>query len=121
MEKISIIEYEEETGRILQTGVASLENVEVEFASGKLLLQGEADPLTQYIRSDGVIEVRPLNPARLDGMVLRDLPAPCLLVLDGTSYGCDDGECELSFSLPGRHHIQIEAWPMQSAVFEVTT
>ncbi|MEN7429149.1 hypothetical protein VA599_00240 [Chromobacterium sp. TRC.1.1.SA] len=120
MEKISIIEYDD-AGRILQTGLASLENVEVEFALGKLLLQGEADPLTQYVRSDGVIEARPHNPARLDGMVLRDLPAPCVLMLDGTSYDCDDTECELSFSLPGLHHIQVEAWPMQSAVFEVAT
>lgn len=121
MEKISIIEYDEETGRILQTGLASLENVEVEFAMGKPLLQGEADPLTQYVRSDGVIESRPPNPARLDGMVLRDLPVPCVLVLDGTPYDCDDAECELSFSLPGRHYIQVESWPAQSAAFEVAT
>ena len=120
MEKISIIEYDD-TGRILQTGVASLENVEVEFALGKLLLQGEADPLTQYIRSDGVIEARPPNPARLEGLVLRDLPVPCVLVLDGAAYDCDDTECELSFSLPGLHHVQVEAWPMQSAAFEVKT
>ncbi|WP_406850151.1 hypothetical protein [Chromobacterium phragmitis] len=120
MEKISIIEYDD-TGRILQTGVASLENVEVEYASGKLLLQGEADPLTQYIRSDGVVEARPPNPARLDGMMLRDLPAPCVLVVDGTPYDCDDVECELSFALPGLHHIQVEAWPAQSATFEVAT
>ncbi|MCD0492348.1 hypothetical protein LQD23_08560 [Chromobacterium violaceum] len=120
MEKISIIEYDE-TGRILQTGLASLENVEVEFAMGKLLLQGDADPLMQYIRSDGAIEARPLNPARLDGMVLRDLPVPCRLILDGVEYNCDDAECELSFALPGLHHVQVEAWPMQSVVFEVAT
>ncbi|MCD5326772.1 hypothetical protein ACFFU8_18095 [Chromobacterium piscinae] len=120
MEKINIIEYDD-TGRILQTGIASRENVEVEFALGKLLLQGEADPLSQYVRGDGVIETRPPNPAWLDGMILRDLPAPCVLMLDGTLYDCDDAECELSFALPGRHHIQVEAWPMQSATFEVVT
>lgn len=120
MEKISIIEFDE-TGRILQTGLASLENVELEISLGKHILQGEADPLTQYIRSDGAIESRPPNPARLDGMVLRYLPAPCVLVLDGAAYDCDDVECELSFSLPGLHHVQVEAWPMQSAVFEVAT
>lgn len=119
MEKINIIEYDE-TGRILQTGLASLENVELEVSLGKRIVQGEADPLTQYIRSDA-IESRPPNPARLEGMVLRDLPAPCVLVLDGTAYDCDDAECELSFSLPGLHHVQVEAWPMQSAVFEVAT
>ncbi|MEO4030686.1 hypothetical protein ABH313_21875 [Chromobacterium vaccinii] len=120
MEKISIIEYEDGTGRILQTGVASRENVEVEFAMGKPLLQGEADPLTQYI-VDGDVAPRPSNPARLDGMVLRDLPAPCVLMLDGALYDCDDTECELSFSLPGLHHVQVDAWPMQSALFEVAT
>ncbi|AVG17017.1 hypothetical protein CFN79_14795 [Chromobacterium vaccinii] len=62
-----------------------------------------------------------MNQARLDGMVLRDLPAPCVLVLDGTPYDCDDTECELSFSLPGLHHVQVEAWPVQSAAFEVAT
>ncbi|MGY8624353.1 hypothetical protein [Chromobacterium violaceum] len=120
MEKISIIEYEEETGRILQTGLASLENVEVEFALGKLLLQGEADPLTQYI-AGGAVAPRPENPARLDGMVLRDLPAPCRLIVDGVEYDCPDAECELSFALPGLHHVQVEAWPAQSATFEVAT
>lgn len=120
MEKINIIEYDE-TGRILQTGLASLENVELEISLGKRILQGNADPLTQYIRSDGEIESRPQNPSRLDSMVLRDLPAPCVLVLDGTAYDCDEAECELSFSLPGLHHVQVEAWPMQSAVFEVAT
>lgn len=120
MEKISIIEYDED-GRILQTGLASLENIELEISLGKLILQGEADPLTQYIRSDGAIESRPPNPASLAGMVLHDLPAPCVLVLDGTAYDCDDAECELSFSLRGTHHVQVEAWPMQSATFEVTT
>ncbi|VEB43007.1 Uncharacterised protein [Chromobacterium violaceum] len=120
MEKISIIEYDEETGCILQIGVAPRENVEVEFAMGKPLLQGEADPLTQYI-AGGEIAPRPANPTRLDGMVLRDLPAPCRLILDGVEYNCDDAECELSFALPGLHHIQVDAWPAQSAVFEVVT
>ncbi|MGD1827328.1 Phage protein [Chromobacterium violaceum] len=119
VDKINIIEYDD-AGRILQTGVASRENVEVEFALGKPLLQGEADPLTQYI-AGGEVAPRPVNPARLDGMVLRDLPAPCRLILDGVEYDCDDAECELSFALPGLHHIQVEAWPAQSATFEVAT
>ncbi|OVE49464.1 hypothetical protein [Chromobacterium violaceum] len=119
MDKINIIEYDD-AGRILQTGVASRENVEVEFALGKPLLQGEADPLTQYI-AGGEVAPRPVNPAWLDGMVLRNLPVPCVLIVDGTSYDCDDTECELSFALPGLHHIQVEAWPARSATFEVAT
>lgn len=120
MEKINIIEYDE-TGRILQTGLASLENVELEISLGKRIVQGEADPLTQYIRSGGEIDARPPNPARLEGLVLRDLPVPCVLVLDGSAYDCDEAECELSFSLPGLHHVQVDAWPMQSSTFEVAT
>ncbi|KMN48789.1 hypothetical protein VL04_17675 [Chromobacterium violaceum] len=119
MEKINIIEYDE-TGRILQTGLAPLENVEVEFALGKLLLQGEADPLTQYV-ADGAIAPRPPNSTVLDGMVLRNLPAPCRLIVDGVEYDCPDAECALSFSLPGLHHVVVDAFPAQQAVFEVTT
>lgn len=120
MEKISIIEYDE-TGRILQTGLAPRENVEIDFAQGKLLLQGEADPVTQYIRGDGMIESRPVNTVRLDGMVLRDLPVPCRLIVDGVEYACSDTECQLSFSLPGLHHIVVDGFPAQLAVFEVST
>ncbi|MGC0155880.1 hypothetical protein ACPRNU_25800, partial [Chromobacterium vaccinii] len=79
-----------------------------------------ADPVTQYVR-DGAIAPRPPATAQLDGLVLRQLPAPCWLYIDGAEYRCADAVCELSFAHPGRHVVVVEAFPAQTAVFEVTT
>ncbi|POB00170.1 hypothetical protein C2134_02965 [Chromobacterium sinusclupearum] len=117
MSRISIIEYDE-AGCIVQVGIAPLENVELEFAMGKALLQGEADPAQHYVR-DGEILLRPDNPARLDGLTLHSLPVPCRIIIDGQSYDCADAECELSFAHPGRHSITVEAWPARAASWEV--
>ncbi|KUM02788.1 hypothetical protein KIF53_15295 [Chromobacterium subtsugae] len=116
---IDIIEYDD-AGRILQVGTSRPENIQLDVAAGKRILVGAADPLTQYVR-DGAVAPRPLAGAVLDGMTLRQLPAPCQLILDGTPYPCPDEVCELSFAHPGRHQIVVDAFPMQTAVFEVTT
>ncbi|OHX10511.1 hypothetical protein BI347_22305 [Chromobacterium sphagni] len=116
---IDIIEYDD-AGRIVQTGTSRPENIQLDEAAGKRILIGVADPVTQYVRA-GAIVPRPPASAVLDGMTLRQLPAPCRLILDGTPYPCPEESCELSFAHPGRHQIVVEAWPQQTAIFEVTT
>ncbi|WP_225547308.1 hypothetical protein [Chromobacterium violaceum] len=118
--RIDIIEYDPETGRIQQTGNSPPENVAQAMRAGKSLIEGVADPLTQYVLN-GRLAARPRNPARLEGLTLRDLPVPCEVVIDGRVYPCPDAECELSFGRAGQHEIWVQAWPVQEAYFEVTT
>lgn len=71
-----------------------------------------------YVRA-GRLLPRPDNPARLDGMVLRDVPRFATIVINGQRYACDDGSAELQFAYPGRYQVSIECFPAQHATFEV--
>ncbi|MBM2883900.1 hypothetical protein JFK97_05810 [Chromobacterium phragmitis] len=117
---MEIVQFDPETGRIIQTGTSRPENIEIDRAHGQSIIEGIADALTEYVRN-GAIAPRPASPARLDGMTLRDLPVPCRIIIDGQSYDCADAECALSFAHPGLHVVSVEAWPAQSATFEVAT
>ncbi|PRP71512.1 hypothetical protein BUE93_05805 [Chromobacterium amazonense] len=118
--RLNIIEYDPQSGRIVQTGRSRPENLALEIEAGKAMLEGEADPATQYVVNQ-TLTPRPPNPARLDGLCLRALPAPCQIVIDDTVYDCPDTECELSFAHPGLHRVGVEAFPLQSAYFEIST
>ncbi|MBM2884912.1 hypothetical protein JFK97_10985 [Chromobacterium phragmitis] len=115
---MDVVQFDPATGRIIQTGSSRLENVEIDRACGQSIIAGMANALTEYVR-DGAIVSRPSNPARLDGMTLRSLPVPCQIIIDGRVYECSDSECALSFSHPGHHVVTVEAWPMQSATWEI--
>lgn len=115
---MDVIEYDPATGRVLQFGTSRPENVALDIAAGKSLIQGIADPHTQYIWQGRVVP-RPVNPARLVGFDLRGLPAPCRIVINGESYTCLEKECALSFGAPGEYCVEVQAWPLQAAVFMV--
>jgi len=79
----------------------------------------EADPARQYI-NDGALADRPLQATTRDGLVLADLPDPCEVLIEGTSYPVTGGTVTLEFGLPGTYAVRVEAWPYQPMTFEVT-
>lgn len=97
----------------LQVGV-----VEALRKQGELYVEGWHDGETHYVM-DGKVLPRPKNTARLDGMALRDLPIPCVIVIDGTRYDCTDREAELELPVAKRYSITIEAFPRLDANFEL--
>ncbi|WP_141111122.1 hypothetical protein [Chromobacterium haemolyticum] len=116
---MDVIEYDPANGRVLQFGTSRPENIAIDIAAGKCIIQGVADPHTQYVWQGQVVS-RPGNPARLVGFELRGLPAPCRIVINGESYTCLEKECALSFGAPGEYCVEVQAWPLQAAVFMVT-
>jgi hypothetical protein len=108
-------------GRITQVGQMPrfMIDKQVPPAGGSLVI-GKGHWDTDYV-SGGVIVPRPANPGALDGMTLKNLPAPCTITLEGVDYACTDDTCELSFSHAGTFSIKVTpAWPMLDATFEVT-
>ncbi|MBB2918111.1 hypothetical protein [Cupriavidus alkaliphilus] len=85
---------------------------------GKRFWPGWPDGATHYVKEGALVE-RPVNTARLDGMTLRDLPVPCVIVIDGARYDCDEPLAELDLSGPGMYAVTVEAFPALDASFVV--
>jgi hypothetical protein len=43
------------------------------------------------------------------GALLRGLPIPCVVRIEGDEYVCEDGDIELSFEYPGSYTLRFEA------------
>ncbi|AOZ05971.1 hypothetical protein [Cupriavidus malaysiensis] len=85
---------------------------------GHRYVEGHHDPDESHIQ-EGAVVARPANPARLDGTILRDLPRPCTIIIDGTRYDCQDDTAELDFAYPKTYQVRVEAFPFRDASFEV--
>ena len=75
--------------------------------------------LTHYVRN-GRLRLRPGNTAALAEGRLSNLPAPCVIVINGKRYDCVDRTAELDFTYPGVYSITVEAFPHLNAEFTVT-
>lgn len=69
----------------------------------------------------GKIEVRPPCPARLDGLVLSNLPSPSIVVIEGKRYTIADNQVTLSFSYPGTYVVKVQSWPYKDRNFKVVS
>lgn len=69
--------------------------------------------------SNGEVHPRPANPARLDGMTLRDLPTPGTIHIGDAQYPYDEPAVELEFEHPGTYTVRVESWPYLDKEFEV--
>lgn len=69
--------------------------------------------------SNGEVHPRPANPARLDGMTLRDLPTPGTIHIGDAHYPYDEPVVELEFEHPGTYKVRVESWPHRDKEFEV--
>lgn len=67
---------------------------------------------------NGVVTDRPVCPAVLNGLVLSDLPVPCVLDINGTKYNVDQSEVTLDLGT-GSFTITVIAFPYLDGVFHV--
>ncbi|WP_338848761.1 hypothetical protein V8J88_07545 [Massilia sp. W12] len=104
-----------ELGRVLFIGDVPQDMLALQ---GERTFIGRIDPVREYVR-DGKACPRPANPARLDGLHLRALPAPCVVVINGKRYDCAEAEAELSFTYPGKYRVRVEAFPWMDVEFTV--
>ena len=80
--------------------------------------EGVVDEL--WIRGeDGTYSERVEVPATIDGMTITGIPEGAVLTVEGVDYIIDDGEAELSFTLPGTYQVKLSLWPYLDKTFEV--
>lgn len=108
----TFVVYERATGRIVLTGMtANGHEGRMARSSAERSIQGEADPLTQYVNpATGRIEPRLRMPLRVDGGTLSGLPAGgCLIEIEGRSYPVSDTSVMLRFDQPGSYTVKVSA------------
>jgi len=101
---------------------ATLQGDEAVIALNKELdespyVDGLWDGATHYVL-DGEVLDRPVCPAVLTGLVLTDLPTPCVIDINGTKYDSDDATVELDLGASS-HKITVIAFPYLDGVFNV--
>lgn len=101
------VEYDE-NGRI--TCVCNLSADAYEANRHKQMIEGRGIPSVNYVK-DGKLAVRPFMQAERELNVLKNLPVPCQIVINGAVYDCDEPTVELEFDQPGVYNITVRAWP----------
>lgn len=106
-------------GRIVQTGSTSPVTLDAQIAAGEPVLRGTADPATQWVNGGRIADKTDACPAVLDGLTLKNLPKPSMLVIEGELYEVADGVAELAFDYPGTYEVRVISGPFLDRVFKV--
>jgi len=108
------------SGQILRFGSCSDGDINhQQVDKEETLCEGTGHWSTHYVLNE-VITLRPANSAMLNGMVLSNLPVPCTIHVNDSSYACSDTTADLSFTYPGTYLVRVEAFPHLDATFRVT-
>lgn len=109
------------TGKILRTGICPADWLNLQPQTGEFVIEGTADAVTQKIDVDTrTVVSRLVNPAKLVGAELQDVPVGSTVIINNTSYPVTDSTVTLDFTYPGTYKILVTGWPYQDAKFEVT-
>lgn len=122
-----------ETGCILETGSMSLAALaQLEADRGWAYLRQSAQPDLHFVDLSGLTprrRARTACPARLDGDVLTDLPAPCVVTItdpagDATTIDVTpaDGAAPallLECAYPGRYRVHVASIPHTDGEFDM--
>lgn len=113
--------YESETGRIKQIFDGDPPALEAtKENSPEPWIEGGFDWNTHYILN-GVAVERPTNPAVLDNLTLKNVPAPCKILINSVAYDVDEETVELDLPMSAKYKIVIEKFPFLDAEFEIET
>lgn len=115
--------FDDATGMVLKTGkFSNPDDLPGMAGEGQT---AEADPPEGVVdelwirASDGSYSERVFMPATLDGMTITGIPEGAVLTIEGIDYTINDGEAELSFTLPGTYQVKLSLWPWLDTTFEV--
>lgn len=111
------------TGRIVQYGSCPSSILQLQATPGRYAMQGDGTDADHYVDLQGtapaIMPLRP-NPARQNGKQLTGLPVPCVIVINGRRYPCDEDHADLEFSFSGTYAVSVEAFPYLPASFKVS-
>jgi hypothetical protein len=120
------------TGKILRTGNCPERMVYLqEIAAHEVAFAEAADDQLHYydIATAQRMDRPPMQAALSASTVPADgvsevsltgLPIPCVVRVEQTTYHVPDGRLDISFDLPGRYVLRVEAFPYLPAELEVT-
>lgn len=98
-------------GLVVMTGACTGEELKMQRApQGMRLVQGIGRLGLDYVQGESVMP-RPALPARIDGSVLRGVPAGALITIDTSTYTADGTDIRLVFDLPGTYTIRVQHPP----------
>jgi hypothetical protein len=110
----------DENGRILRTGVAPGQMVEIQAQSGEHVFAGVADQIRQYIDiAEAAVLDRPTLTPIVDGLTISNLPNGCIASTEGQEFLVISGQINLEYELPGTYAVTLRAWPWLDATVEV--
>lgn len=66
---------------------------------------------SEYYILNGALQLRPKSTAKLEGNMLKGVPAGASVTIEGQVYEADGSDIELSFAHPGTYEIKVEAFP----------
>ena len=117
-----VVIYNKTDGRILRTVECTPNLLPYQYdeeLENYLEIYSTVDDSKFYVHESNIIE-RPTFSESITGTTVSNLPIPTTVVANGVSYLVDDGEAELSFSLPGTYQIKLSSFPYQDKLIEVT-
>lgn len=115
---MSAISFYEPSGKIYAVleGDDSVINLNKQMTQSAWI-DGMWDSKVYYV-VNGLATLRPACPAQLNGLVLSNLPVPCVLDINGTSYNVD--QAEVTLDLPTfASVVRVIAFPYLDGVFNV--
>ncbi|GAC1315517.1 MAG: hypothetical protein NVSMB28_00070 [Collimonas sp.] len=104
------------TGRVLFIGSVPESMLALQ---GDSIHVGDINGQTQYV-VDGVATRRPVNPAKLVGSTLTDVPTGTVVTIGNSQYAVDDGRADLQFAYPGTYNLQLTCFPYLDTTIEIT-
>lgn len=120
---ICAVLFDRTTGRITYSIQASSAEDVIETTTTGVLTTSEYIPAASnlYYVEDGLLRERPTQSTTLSGLTLSNLPAPCTINIQGTTYECSSPTCTLDFTYPSTYRGFVSNWPFLDYEFEVTT
>lgn len=103
-------------GRVLFTGSIPESMLALQ---GDNIFVGDINGQMQYVVA-GVATQRPVNPAKMVGRTLTDVPAGTVVTIGNSQYTVDDGHADLHFSYPGTYSLQLTCFPYLDTTIEIT-
>lgn len=105
-------------GRILRHGNCVETDMEHQaYLPGQHVMEGTCNDLTDYIKDFKVLK-RPECPATLEVNILKNVPVPAIVNIDGTAYDTDVPEVTLDMPI-GKFKIKVIAFPYIEKEFEL--
>lgn len=123
-ENRSFVIFDPVTGKVLSAGGCDGVTFDTAYATRTdcLPVPVGAQTLDSYVDLS-LLMVRPKLPSQVtvDGLMLRNVPVPSVILIEGVPYENDEPEVELEFDMPGQYQIVVKSVRELDGVFQVTS